>query len=164
MSFWVPKCVIWGALGPHLGTLGAYLRVAGHPIGHTGVHIEIFTDLGWILGGFWDPIWCHLGDILMIWDTKLTVQVTGWSFWWFWSHLGVAEVKKSMVFTVRDTLCLLWSKVMFCIHCALILELIWEPWGTFWSFREVLETGWNFDGFGDLPRGWPKRVHRVKGG
>ena len=65
----------------------------------------------------------------------------------------MAEVKKSMVFTVQDTHCVLWSKVMFCIDFGFILELIWEPWGTFWWFRVVLETGWNLTGFWDPPWG-----------
>ena len=69
---WVPKCTIWEALGPHLGTLGPYLRVAGHPIRHNWVHIEIFIDLGWILGAHGDLMGGHLSDILMIWDTKVT--------------------------------------------------------------------------------------------
>ena len=42
-------------------------------------------------------------------------------------------MKNSMVFTVWDTHCPLWSKVVFCIHFGLILELLWEPGGTFVS-------------------------------
>ena len=77
---WVPKYVIWAALGLHFGTLGTYLCGAGHPMGHSGVHIEIYMDLGWILGVHWDLLWGHLGDILMICDTKVTVWVAGWVF------------------------------------------------------------------------------------
>ena len=67
---------------------------------------------------------------------------------------------KSIVFTVWDTHCPLWKKVVFCIDLGLILEVIWEPWDTFWWFGEVLETGWNLDRSVDPPRGWPKRVNR----
>ena len=42
-------------------------------------------------------------------------------------------MKKSMVFTVWDTHCPLWKKIVFCINFGIILELIWEPWGTFVS-------------------------------
>ena len=129
-------------------------------MGHSGVHIEIYTDLGWILGVHWDLLWGHLGDILMICDTKVTVWVAGWVFRRFWCRRGRRKVMKSMVFTVWDTHCPLWKKVVFCIDLGLIVEVIWEPWDTFWWFGGVLETGWNLDRSVNPPRGWPKRVNR----
>ena len=107
---WVPKYVIWAALGLHFGTLGTYLCAAGHPMGHSGVHIEIYMDLGWILGVHWDLLWCHLSDILRSCDTKVTVWVAGWVFCCCGWHRGPRKVKKTIVFTVWDTHCPLWKK------------------------------------------------------
>jgi hypothetical protein len=128
----VPKCWIVSFLGTqicHLGSLGTpflhpgdiFVRcwaphLKGTSIevgllpqaGHSGVHIEIYMDLGWILGVHWDLLWCHLSDILRICDTKVTVWVTGWICCCFWWYIGEAKVKKSMVFTVRDTHYPLW--------------------------------------------------------
>ena len=79
----------------------------------------------------WDILWCHLNHIFEAVRYQSASMGGRVGFFYDWLHLGVVNVKISMVFTAWDTHCPLCKKVMFRTHFGFLFELIWEPWRTF---------------------------------